>query len=906
MRLGFLLFAFLLALSPTGVRADEKSENAALLKTVSTVFDGIQHDTLPNGLRIYLKPIPNATTVTTMVGYKVGSADEELDQTGLSHYLEHLMFKGTDKIMPGDIDRLTQRNGGHNNAYTTEDMTIYHFDFAADRWMQALEIEADRMRHLKIDAQHEFEQEKGAVISELDGNEDDPWELENKALLPLLFGKQTPYGHPVIGEKTHVRAAAAEIIKQHYDRWYHPNNAVLVVAGGFDAKAALARIKELFGPIPAAKLPERKPVPKEVDRTRILKSKFQSKFDTPRLLVGFNTCTIGEPDDPALDVIQHALTDGRMSRLYKQLVEGEEVATTVVSNNNTGRYPGWFEIRIELADVEGIPKAEKTLQGVLKQISKDGLSQTEFARAKRSFIASYVFNLEDVHNLADLITRSVLDKDLDYLKSSLPRLMAISNSDIKRAARKYFVDRKPVIIESMPKATEKKKVGATASENVVSVLGRQQAAVKGSPIYDFSKARHETLPNGLRVVLLENHQLPIAFLNAYVQNVTMYEPPQLFGIAHLTGNMLDEGTKKHTGQQIAEIIESRAAKMSFSPNGGVMKLLSYDLKAGIDIFFECLTTPAFPANELESQREALRTQIQEEERKANERARIEFYARAYGEHPYGRAGMGNLEVIAKLKAEDLRKYHQQVFVPNNTIVAVVGDFNSDEVLKWLTAATAHWTRTKLPELPKIVVEKPKEGQEKILIDNEASQLHVYIGHVGVARTNPDFFKLMVFDNILGTGPGFTDRLSANLRDRQGLAYTVNATITATASDEPGLFIGYIGTFNDKFAQVKAGFLKEINQLREENPSAVEVENAKRFLIGSLPFTFSSNQKLAESLLMMERYGFKNDYFEKFVREVESVTPAQVTEMARKYIDPAKLIIVAAGAIDRNGQPLKKD
>ena len=204
-----------------------------------------------------------------------------MDQTGLSHYLEHLMFKGTDKLMPGDIDRLTQRNGGQNNANTSEDMTVFYFDFAADRWKAGLEVEADRMRNLRIDEKHEFQQEKGAVISELDRNEDEPWDLEQKAILPLLFGPKTPYGHPIIGEKQHVRAATADVIKKHYDRWYHPNNAVLVVAGGFDEKDALETIKKLFGPIPKADLPARKPIPKAEPRTETVRKKFDVQVPHP-------------------------------------------------------------------------------------------------------------------------------------------------------------------------------------------------------------------------------------------------------------------------------------------------------------------------------------------------------------------------------------------------------------------------------------------------------------------------------------------------------------------------------------------------------------------------------------------------------------------------------------------------
>src|SRR4051794_26321939 len=181
MSLRAICFAFCALVTSTAVAADDPG-----LKAAAAFYEGIRTETLPNGLRVFLKPVPGAPVVTTMVAYKVGSADEELDSTGLSHYLEHLMFKGTARLKPGDIDRLTQRNGGRNNAYTSEDITNYHFDFASDRWEVALEIEADRMRNLRIDKEHEFQEEKGAVIEELQRDEDQPWDLENKSIVPLL------------------------------------------------------------------------------------------------------------------------------------------------------------------------------------------------------------------------------------------------------------------------------------------------------------------------------------------------------------------------------------------------------------------------------------------------------------------------------------------------------------------------------------------------------------------------------------------------------------------------------------------------------------------------------------------------------------------------------------------------
>ena len=258
-----------------------------------------------------------------MMAYRVGSSDEELTATGLSHYLEHLMFKGTEKLVPGDIDRMTQRAGGRNNAYTNEDFTNYHFQFAGDGWTTALEIEADRMRNLRIDAKHEFEQEKGAVIAELDRNEDQPFDLEIKALLPILFGKTDPYGHPVIGEKRKSAARTAEVIKGHYDRWYQPNNAVLVMAGGFDPDKAQARIRELFGPLQSQRICRTAKPQNSSERSATATDEIPSKFEVPRMIMGFNGVRMSDADNATLNVIQAILAGGSTTRLYKKLVDEE-------------------------------------------------------------------------------------------------------------------------------------------------------------------------------------------------------------------------------------------------------------------------------------------------------------------------------------------------------------------------------------------------------------------------------------------------------------------------------------------------------------------------------------------------------------------------------------------------------
>jgi len=220
-------------------------------------------------------------------------------------------------------------------------------------------------------------------------------------------------------------------------------------------------------------------------------------------------------------------------------------------------------------------------------------------------------------------------------------------------------------------------------------------------------------------------------------------------------------------------------------------------------------------------------------------------------------------------------------------------------------ATADWKKADAPKpkLPQVAM--PKQSREKVLSMPEAAQLYFYMGHPGIRRVDPDYYKLRVMDYVLGTGTGFTDRLSSKLRDRLGLAYTVSANITDAAGEEPGVFTCYIGTYPDKLAEVKKGFLEEIRRIRDEVPKAGEVDDAKSYLLGSLPFRFSTSAKIAEQLLQIERFGLGFNYLEDYKQKIAAVTPEDVRDMARKHLDPERMIVVTAGPVNEKGQPLKK-
>jgi zinc protease len=883
--------------------ATELAQEAA-----TALYGGIRTETLANGLRIFLKPIAHAPVVTTMVAYKVGSADEDLDNTGLSHYLEHLMFKGTNKIMPGDIDRMTLRNGGENNANTSEDLTVYHFDFASDRWEAALPIEADRMRNLQIDAKHEFEQEKGAVIEELQRDEDQPWDLEQKTILPLLFGPKAPYGHPVIGERQHVRSATAPVIKAHYNKWYYPNNAVLVVCGGFDPEKALAKIKELFDPLPKGNLPERKTATPVIRQSQI-HHEFESKFEVPRMLMGFNGVRSGDPESYALTVLQSVLSGGKTGRLYKKLVEGEEIATAVDSSNNAGRYPGWFSIQLELLKSKDPGKAEKLVIAELNRLRTEPVTDAELNRAKQGILAGAIMARESIHGLADSIARGVSINDIDYLKTYLPRIAAITAQDVQEAAKKFLDPEKRVVVWSIPqgKAGGNSKVGAGAPKPRSNSLKNRAARgeSRGSGAYSLKDAQKVTLENGLTLLLLENHRLPIVVAEAFVKDVRLVEADDKAGLATLTGRLLDEGTTQHTGPQIAELIEDVGGVLSMSASGGAVKVLAPDRHRGLSLLLECLVGPTFPKEAFAREQQRLLSMIDDAEKQPDSKAERVFEEMVYGKHPLGRPVLGRHQTVADLNPADCAAFHKQLFIPNNTLLAVVGDFDSKQVVEEIKTLTANWKTgtAPAPKLPDVT--KPDKFSEKILTMPAAVQLHFYMGHAGIRRNNPDYYKLLVMDYVLGTGPGFTDRLSARLRDREGLAYTVSANITGSATTEPGVFRCYIGTDPENFARVKKMFLEELNRIRDQPPRPEEVEDAKQYLLGNLPFRLTTSERVAAELVRIEHYHLGFDYFDHYRKAVAAVTPEDVQAVARKYLDPNKMVLVAAGPVNDKGEMLKK-
>jgi zinc protease len=401
----------------------------------SFITRGVQKRVLANGLTIITKELHDKPVVATVLWYRVGSRNEELGQTGKSHFLEHMLFKGTDIYKKGDIDLLTVRNGGMNNAFTWLDFTAYYFTFAADRWQIALEIEADRMRHTTF-AEEEFASEKLVVEEELRIGLDGPWETLENEVWATAF-RQHSYHWPTVGWLEDLESATGADMKAYYDQWYHPRNA----------DDAMQSIESLFGKIPSGPepRPQRLIEPMQRGEKRVVVKK-----ETPveRLLIGYHAPAVGHPDAYAMQVLETILSTGKASRLYQRLVEGDQSVTNASANFHDHIDPSLFYIKAELKPGFELQAVERAIEDEIERLQPEAIPLAEIEKAKRQIEADLVFSNEEPLQQAILLGQyetiaasARLDEDArgyHYLTTLLDRIRAVTVEDVARVARIYL------------------------------------------------------------------------------------------------------------------------------------------------------------------------------------------------------------------------------------------------------------------------------------------------------------------------------------------------------------------------------------------------------------------------------------------------------------------------------------
>jgi zinc protease len=855
------------------------------LDITKTVFD--------NGLTLLTLEKHDVPIVTSTIWYNVGSAHECKGHTGISHLLEHLMFKGTHTYAKGEIDFLTSTHGGNSNAGTIYDYTLYHFNFSSDRWEIALEIEADRMRNCLFESD-EFESERRVVLEELKQLQDSPWGKLGMQLEATMF-QEHPYHHTPIGFQEDLEHVSRDAVIAYYNTYYVPNNATIVIVGDISTQTAIQKVHQLFAHIPRGKdIPAL--IAAEPKQHREQRFELIQNTTLKRLQIGYHAVTLPDQDNYPLEIVDYILSHGKTSRFYQRLVEQDQLVTFVDTYNYPRRLPGVFYIFAELRPGISQEAVEHALTEEIFRLQTEKISSEEFQKVQNVIAADFTFEKETTAGLAHALGEYEVLYTHEYLNSYLEHIAQVTPEEVLRVATTYFTEANRTVGWSLPDSPEKESHMSTVF-NVPSVPPLTDM-VFHKPLNSRTFQSHRwTLDNGLTVLFLENHVLPVVSIEVFVAAGQVYEPDEKAGMAVLTGRLLEEGTVHRSAFEIAQAIEFVGGSLHTTSRGVSAQVLSKDFVLGLDIVSDILIHPVFEQDTLEKERRRLLGMLDSDEDNPSLVAHNLFHEMVYGTHPYHRPRKGYKETVQKLTQADILEYYTTYFVPNNTILAIVGDVTSAEVIEQVHRYFREWARRDLPPEPRFTIPR-SDGCVTKHIYREKEQSHLYLGHLGITRTNPDYYALLTMDHILGTGPGFTDRISRKLRDEQGLAYTVYANITLSAEAEPGTFMAYIGTSPENMKSAVQGFLDEIKKIRTERVSLEELELAKNYLTGSYVFYFETSTQLAHYLIHTERFDLGDDFLWKYPQLIHTVTIDDIYRVARQYLDPENYYVATVGTIPR--------
>jgi len=829
--------------------------------------------TLENGMRVVLSEDHSAPVTAFQVWVEVGSADERPAEAGMSHFIEHMIFKGTNERRAGEIAGTIERYGGRINAYTSYEYTVYHVVIASRYQHKGLEVLADALQHPTFDPQ-ELAREKEVVIEEIRMGEDDPGRTLQKALFRTSFQRH-PYGRPIIGYADQVKGFGRNEVLTYYRKWYCPENMVFVGVGDFKAPELLSRLKGLFT-APSRPLPRRRrPEEPAQDAFRLLV--MQQAVKERYCALGFHIPSITDEDTYALDVLAAILGQGKSSRLQQELRFRRGLVSSIYAYAYTPKDPGLFVIRGTLQ-----PEAmQEGIEGIITELSRiqdAGVDEEELRKARTMVETDFTYDRETVQGEARTLgyfetAWGNATKEATYLQG----LFRVGANDVKEVARRYLRPENLTVCLLVPEG-EEEGADPDALEGLVKGL-------KGIP------PAHETtgemkrvvLENGITLLVKENHAVPVVGLYGVFLGGVRFEKEQEAGITRVLSDMMTRGTESHTAIQLAREVDSLGATLrTFSGRnsfGVQAKGLSKDFPQLLRLVSEVITNPSFPPEELERVKDEILAALRRERDMMPRRTMRLLGETLYERHPYRLNVLGTEESIRRIGRRDLKRYYKKYALPQNMVLAIAGDITWEEASTAAREAFEGMHRATFSPPP--VPQEPKhEGitkREEAVREKE--QVHIAFGFMGATLHDQDRFALEVLEAALAGQGG---RFFTQLRDKEGLAYV---TAFFVRSDlDPGYLGVYLATSPPKAEQAIDGIEGILRTVREKGISQEELERAKTYLIGNYEIDLQSPLSVAATMAFDERYGLGGDFYLRYPRAIEGVTREEVLRVARKYID----------------------
>lgn len=867
---------------------------------------------LGNGLKVLALPRKGVRIVVCDLFYPVGSVDEPPGKSGIAHFLEHMLFKGTERFPKGRIDQLAFIAGGQANADTSDDRTHYWFSLPAEQWELALEIEADRMRDARFDPR-EVEAERQVIGEERARDNESPLMRLDQTHQALSYLRH-PYRNPVIGWPQDLASITVEDLEAFYHQHYRPDGTTLVLAGELDPERVLDRAEAHFGAIPRGPGRPERPLWDEPPQTGRRDFTLTEPDTLPRGTLGWHTVPEGHPDAPVLDVLADILSAGRRSRLWRALVEGDRLAAWVEAAQAAGRRGGQFFIQLEGIDDRIDPaEAEDVIFDALAEMAERGPTAEELTRVRNRLEAGWRWDQEDLLALAGGVGEAALWGDWRDWQAEHDAALAVDAQAVQRVVSQYLTesnltsgwllrpdDDAPAAVQSQAAASrpirEKPKNGSIAAAAERAGEAFPLLVPRSKPRLVDYKPRRLVLENGLRIIHERRPGVGVTAVELYIEGGWVREATP--GAAALTSRMLEEGTLSRSSQELAAAIEDVGGSLELSSAWSSLRIRSEDLDLGLDVLADATRRPSFPADALEWVKRRLIGEIRADLEDPAFLADQAFRKLVYGDHPLGRDYRGGIRELRRLTRDDVLAHHQRHFNPENAFLVVVGEFDPRRLKRLVRERFGDWAPRgeTLPPWPPL----PEVGPARLRRINhrQGEQVHIVMGHRGITRHDADFDPLLILDHILGTGPGFSDRLGRIVRDELGLVYTIGGGMTDSADVAPGLLRIYAGTMPEEAGRVVAAINEQLLAMSRGEFSDEEVHRVQHYLAGASLFDLQTVEQRAERIVDLERLGLPLDEPKSWPQRIAAITPDRVREAARAHLHPEALFRVELGPLAR--------
>jgi len=877
---------------------------------------------LENGLEVILHQDKSDPIVAVAILYHVGSSREKPDKTGFAHLFEHILFQESENIPQDQFFKKIQDAGGTLNGGTSYDFTVYYEVVPNNALEKVLWMESDRMGFVENTiTQTAFINQQNVVLNEKrQGVDNQPYGHTTYVINKNIYPEGHPYNWDVIGEMEHLKNATLDDVKDFYNSYYGPNNATLVVAGDFDNEQVKALISKYFSEIPARKdVMKREASNVTIDVTKRLMH--EDNFATqPQLTMVWPTAEEFSEDAYALQFLGQILAGNKKSPMYKHMVKDTKMTSNTSAYQGSLELAGTFEIGLTANEGFTLQDLETGVLESFRLFEEQGITETDLERIKAGLEVQFYNSISSILNKSfSLAQYNAFKGDPGFIEQDIRNIQKVTIDDVMRVYNKYIKDKPYVVTSFVPKGKPELAANNSVTANIVEESienATSVAQVQGSGEIEIPKTPSEidrsiepplgddpqltipdiwnaSLSNGIRINGIEQNELPIIYFNLVIDGGFRADALNKIGVANMMTDLMMEGTKTKTPEELEEEIELLGASISmYTSNEEIVvsgNTLSRNFDKTMDIVTEILLEPRWDEEQFSLKKEQNINYIIRNEANPSYVASREFNKLIFGEnHIFGHTTLGTVESVQSITIDDLKNFYDNYFSPSVTTFNVAGDISSEEVVSALANLETNWKskEVKFPEY-----ELPELSTSTIYFYDVpgSKQSVIYIGNLSLGRENPDYYPAYVMNYQLGGS--FNGILNMILREEKGFTYGARSgfsgrkgvgTFNASASVQSNATRESILIFKDEMERYKNGITED------------DLMFTKNTLIRSNARSFETLGSLVNMLYNISKYGLPEDYVKNEENIVRNMTLEQHKELAGKYLPTDKMVFLIVG------------